>query len=179
MSRIILIISSLFLTSSICTESIYSNSVITIEGVNKSLNSYQGKKLLIVTLPLEQNPSSDSLLHSLDSLRLEYPNSLRIIGVPAYEDGYTPSMKEGLKQWYRTILDNQIIVTEGIYTRKTSGTQQHALFRWLTDKNRNNHFDYDVIGPGNKFFVWTTGELVGVLGTQTKIKSNTLHDLLQ
>jgi glutathione peroxidase len=165
--------------SSVCVESIYSHSVISIEGVNKPLSAYQGKKLLIVTLPIQQNNSNDSLLHSLDSIRAVYAGSLVIIGVPAYEDGYTLSMKESLKQWYRSILSMDIIVTEGLYTRKTSGNQQHPLFKWFTDKNRNDHFDKDVTGPKNKFIVWTTGELLGVLGAQTKIGSSTINDLLQ
>lgn len=179
MSKLLLIISCFFLMSSVCVESIYTHSVTSIEGTNKPLNAYQGKKLLIVTLPIQQNPSSDSLLHSLDSIRMVYAGSLVIIGVPAYEDGYTAAMKESLKQWYRSILNMDIIVTEGLYTRKTSGSQQHPLFKWLTDKNRNDHFDEDVNGPKNKFIVWTTGELIAVLGPFTKIGGNTINALLQ
>lgn len=179
MSRLILIISCFFLISATCVESIYTHSVTTIEGVNKSLQAYQGKKLLVVTLPVQQSSSADSLLHSLDSIGQANTGSLVIIATPAYEDGYTVSMKENLKQWYRSILSTEIIVTEGMYTRKTSGNQQHPLFRWLTDKSRNNHFDRDVEGPNNKFIVWTTGELIGVLGSQVKVGSNAINELLQ
>lgn len=179
MSKFILIISCFFLMSWVCVESIYIHSVTTIEGVNKPLNGYQGKKLMIVTLPLQQNGFNDSLLHSLDSLRAVYNGSLVIIGVPAYEDGYTISMKENLKQWYRSKLSMDIIVTEGLYTRKASTSQQHPLFKWLTGKNKNDHFETDVYAPGDKFIVWTNGELVGVLSAQTKIGSSTIHEILQ
>ena len=179
MSKLILIISCCFITSAVCVESIYTHSVTSIEGGNKPLNAYQGKKLLIVTLPIQQNSSNDSLLHSLDSIRVVHGSSLVIIAVPAYEDGYTASIKESLRQWYRSILSMDIIVTKGLYTRKSSGNQQHPLFKWLTDKNRNNHFDRDVAGPNNKFIVWSNGELIGVLESQTKIGSNTVNELLQ
>lgn len=179
MSKLILIISCFFLMSGVYVESIYIHSVTTIEGVNKPLTSYQGKKLLITTLPIQQNSSSDSLLHSLDSLRAAYNGSLIIIAVPSYEDGYTPAIKESLKQWYRSILSMDIIVTDGLYTRKTSGSQQHPLFKWLTDKSKNDHFDRDVTGPKDKFIVWTNGELIGVLGAQTRIGTATVNDLLQ
>lgn len=179
MSKLILIICCFFLISWGYVESIYTHSVTTIEGVNKPLTAYQGKKLLIVTLPLQQNISNDSLLHSLDSIRAVYAGSLAIIGVPSYEDGYTASMKESLKQWYRSILSMDIIVTEGLYTRKTSGSQQHPLFKWLTNKAKNDHFDRDVSGPKNKFIVWTNGELIGVLGPQTRIGGSTVNGLLQ
>jgi len=179
MTKFILIISCFFLASSFNTESIYTHSVTSIEGTNKPLSAYQGKKLLIVTLPLQQNNFSDSILHSLDSLNTAYNGSLVIIGVPAYEDGYTISMKEDLKQWYRSILSMDIIVTEGLYTRKASTSLQHPLFKWLTQKSKNDHFETDVYAQGDKFIVWTNGELIGVLGARTKIGSSTVNELLQ
>lgn len=179
MLKLILIFSSFLLTSAVCVESIYTHSVTSIEGTNKPLTAYQGKKLLIITLPIQQSSSNDSLLHSLDSLRAVHTGSLVIIAVPAYEDGYTAQLKESLKQWYRSILSMDIIVTEGFYTRKTSGSQQHPLFKWLTDKNKNDHFSNDITGPRNKFIVWTNGELIGVLGAPTRISSSTVNDLLQ
>ena len=179
MSKLILITMFIFLTGWIYVESIYSHSVTTIEGVNKPLNAYQGKKIFIMTLPINRNSSNDSLLHSLDSLRNVFGSSLVIIATPSYEDGYSTAIKDSLKQWYRSKLSMDIIVTEGMYTRKTSGNQQHALFRWLTDKNRNDHFNKDVLGPKSKFIVWTDGELVGVLGAPVKIGSSTINNLLQ
>ena len=179
MIKLILIFGSFFLTGVVCVESIYNHSVTSIEGVNKPLTAYQGKKMLIITLPVQQSSSNDSLLHSLDSLRAVHVGSLVIIGVPAYEDGYNASIKESLKQWYRSILSMDIIVTEGLYTRKTSGSQQHPLFKWLTDKAKNDHFGNDITGPRNKFIVWTDGELIGVLGAPTRIGGSTINDLLQ
>ena len=72
-----------------------------------------------------------------------------------------------------------IIVTEGLYTRKTSGSQQHPLFKWLTDKAKNDHFNKDITGPRNKFIVWTDGKLIGVLGAPTRIGGSVVNDLLQ
>lgn len=179
MTKSLLIVSFILLTGWIYTESIYTHSVTTIEGVHKPLNVYQGKKILVMTLPINRNSSNDSLLHSLDSLKSAHNSSLIIIATPSYEDGYTPARKDSLRQWYRSILSMDVIVTEGMYTRKTSGSQQHPLFKWLTDKSRNDHFDRDVTGPKNKFIVWTDGELVGALGAPTKLGGNTLNNLLQ
>ena len=67
----------------------------------------------------------------------------------------------------------------GLYTRKTSGSQQHPLFKFLTDKDRNGHFNRDVTGPRNKFVVWTDGELIGVLGAQTRLGGSAMSSLLQ
>jgi glutathione peroxidase len=179
MSKLILIASLFFVAFTMPAESIYTHSVTTMEGENKQLSTYQGKKLLIITLPIQMNIMNDSLLRSLDSIRAIYNPSLKIIGIPSYEDGYTTALKSSLTQWYRSILGSDIIITEGLYTRKTSGSLQHPLFKWLCDKEKNAHFNNDVAGPGHKFFVWTNGELVGVLGASTKLRSNTVHELLE
>jgi len=179
MKKLVLISSFIVLSAWLYSESIYTLSVTSIEGVNKPLNAYQGKKILLITLPVHRTNSNDSLLRSLDSLRNSYNGSLIIIGTPSYEDGYRDSLKNSLKQWYRSFLSMNIVVTKGMYTRKTSGNQQHILYRWLTDKSKNNHFDKDIYGPKEKFVVWTNGELVGVLGPYSKIGGSTLNNLLQ
>lgn len=179
MSKIILFTISLFLSGSGWGQNIYGLSVKTIEGNSKPLSVYQGKKILIITLPTQQNSSSDSLLRSLDSLSIKYANTLVIIAAPSYEDGYTQSNKNTLKQWYRNILNPSIIITDGLYSRKTTGNQQATLFRWLTDKDENGHFNNDVTGPGNKFIVWTDGELVAVLEADTRLGGPTINNILQ
>lgn len=179
MTKFSLVVLSFFLLSMTYTESIYTHSVKSIEGVNKSLSNYQGKKLFIITLPTVQNASNDSLLTSIDSLRIAQGSSLQIIAVPSYEDGYTASNKTQLKNWYRTKLNTAILITEGLYTRKTSGTQQHNLFKWLTDKNKNGHLNKDVTGARCKFFVWTDGQLLGALAPQTKMNGVAMNNLFE
>jgi glutathione peroxidase len=179
MSKLTLIICCFFLTSLVFGQSVYTYSVTTIEGINKPMSAYTNKKILVITLPIQQNSSNDSLLRSIDSIRAAYATTLQIIAVPSYEDGYTPALKNQLKQWYRSILGMNIIVTEGMRTRKTSGSQQHSLFKWLTKKEKNDHFDQDVAGPRHKFFVWTDGELTAAMVAQTRIGGTTMNTLLQ
>ncbi len=180
MSKLITITALFFgIAVSALSQSVYTYTVKSIEGPNLPLNAYTGKKLLVITLPTQQNASNDSLLRSLDSIRAAYTGTLQIIAVPSYEDGYTPALKNSLKQWYRSILGTGIIVTEGVRTRKTSGSQQHPLFKWLTDKDKNGFFDQDVAGPRHKFIVWTNGELTSVLGAPTKIAGTAMNTLLQ
>jgi len=159
--------------------SIYTYSVQKIEGGNQSLSAYQGKKILIVTLPIQQSASADTLLYCLDTLAAAHSTDLKVIAVPSREDGYTPSIKNQLKQWYRTKLGDYIIIADGIYSRKTSGSDQHGLFRWLTTVGENEYFNMDVTGPWFKFFVKTNGELYGVLGPQTRISNISVNKTLR
>ncbi len=179
MTKILLLFSCLFLTRTVNTESVYTYSITSIEGDNKPLSAYEGKKMLIVTLPVVQNTANDAVLHSLDSLSAVYSSSVVIVAAPSYEDGYAAANKNSLKTWYRSILGSGIIITNGMYTRRSSGSQQHPLFQWLTDKNKNEHFNRDIDGPWNKFIVWPDGKLVGVLAAQTRLGSHTVNTLLQ
>jgi glutathione peroxidase len=179
MSKFIIIAGIFLISTKAFSQSAYTYSVTSIEGIIKPLNAYTGKKLLVITLPIQQNSSADSVLRSLDSIGAAYTSTVQIIAVPSYEDGYTPALKNQLKQWYRSMLGMGIIVTEGIYTRKTSGSQQHTFFKWLTDKTKNGHFDQDVAGPRQKFMVWTDGELTASMVARTRLSSPTINELLQ
>lgn len=178
MKQLIITLSILFTSLLGISQNLYSFSAPKIEGGSQQLNAYQNKMILIITLPVQQTPGNDSLLQSIDSLRAANASILQIIAVPSYEDGFTPAMKSSLQTWYRSKLNSAIVITDGLYTRQTSGSQQHPLFFWLTDKDKNGHFDIDVSGPKMKFFIWTDGMLTGVLGSQTKLNGMAMQGLL-
>lgn len=178
MIRVFLVAGILLFAGTLNAQNLYSISVYSIEGVKKPLTICQGKKILVVTLPVQQTTAADTLLQGLAALHATYGDSLIIIATPSYEDGYTPQIKSSLQQWYRTILPASIIVTEGLFTRKTSSTQQHPLFKFLTSKERNLRFDQDVTGPNSKFVIWKNGEMIGVLDAQTAIAGSVIHGLL-
>lgn len=162
----------------VLTESIYTFTVPRIEGGSQALSSYQNKKILIVNLPLQQSAPEDSFLYCLDTLASAHINTLQVIATPSFEDGYYAERKSTLEQWYRSKLGNYILVTDGLSTRKTSGSQQHPLFKWLTDVNKNEIFDVHITSPGYKFFVNETGKLYGLLLPQTKIGSKSVQKIL-
>jgi len=163
---------SIFLTS------IYDYEIPKIEGGNQQLSGYSGKKIMIIALPITQTAYTDSMLYSLDTLSMAHISDLNVIGVPSFEDGYTSSLKQSLLQWYRSKLGTQVIITDGLYTRKSSGSQQHPLFKWLTTESLNESLDSEVSGPGFMFFVSRTGELNGVLLPHVKIWGNAVQKAL-
>jgi glutathione peroxidase-family protein len=148
---------------------VYNYSVPKIEGGIQNLSAYQGKKVMVVTLPLTQTASADSFLYALDTIATRHAAHLKVIAVPAKEDGYTTAQKQSLQTWYRSKLNAGIVITDGLYTRKTAGAQQHPLFKWLTSVTENEHLDIDVEGPGYKFFTNRNGGLYGVLRPQSKM----------
>ena len=83
-----------------------------------------------------------------------------------------------LQNWYHSKLGNHIIITDGFYTRKTSGNLQHPLYRWLTDFSLNQRFDLDITEEETKFFVNTDGKIYGVLRKQSKIWGQTMNRVI-
>jgi hypothetical protein len=160
------------------SDSVYNYSVPAIEGGTQSLSVYSQKKIMLVTLPLVQNAAADSMLYSLDTLALAHQDSLAVIAVPSIEDGYTANQQAALQQWYRGKLGSHIIITAGLYSRRTSGGQQHVLFRWLTDMQQNGRFDMDVSGPGSIFFIRPGGKLYAVVSPEVRIWSNVLNRII-
>jgi uncharacterized membrane protein len=141
---------------------VYNYNVPKIEGGTQNLTTYQGKKIMVVTLPLIQTAAADSFLYALDTIATRHAAHL----------------KQRLQTWYRSKLNAGVVITEGLYTRKTSGAQQHPLFKWLTSATENEHLDIDVEGPGYKFFTNNNGGLYGVLRPQSKMWGSTVQRTL-
>lgn len=163
MKKIVSLTTCILLSAFLYAQSIYNFSIPKIEGGVQVLSAIAGKKILIITLPVAQNASADSMLYALDTLSVARSATLSIIAVPSYEDGFTAAQRVQLQQWYRSKLNANIIITDGLYTRKTSASQQHLFFKWLTTVDQNKHFNMDVAGPGYKFFIEPIGELYGFL----------------
>ncbi len=178
MIKLIFILGITFSVPTQTIESIYSKSITTIEGVDKPISAYQGKKMLIITLPIVQSAAADSLLTALDSIANVHTSDMVIIATPSKEDGFTTSNKASLKQWYRSKLRMSILVTDGYFTRKTAGNNQHALFQFLTKQEKNGSFNNDVEGVATKFVVWTDGELIGFINPQTKVNGRSMKSLI-
>jgi glutathione peroxidase len=168
-----------FVSGALFTSGVYNYTVPKLEGGTQSLADYQGKKILIITLPLAQSPAADSLLYALDTLGAAHTNNLKIIAVPSIEDGYLAAQQAQLQQWYRSKLGNHILITSGLYTKKVSGAQQHPLFKWLSSDVQNGMFDIDAAEPGYKYVTDEQGELYGVLHPQSKISGTTVQRTLQ
>lgn len=177
MKQYIFLMSLLLCSSLLAAQGAYNYSVTTASGQNKPLNAYQGKKLFVIVLPTVINTAGDSVLKAVDSFRVAQGNNVQIIAVPAIEYGYNTAQTTVLQNWYSSKLGGNIIITQGLYVKKSSGTQQHPLFKWLTDKNLNGHFNEDVKGPKSKYVVWTDGQLAGDFAPPTRMNGVAMQSL--
>jgi glutathione peroxidase len=152
-------------------DDVYSLPLKNIDGATVDLSQYKNKKILFIILSLS---SSDTTVTAkeLSQLLTKYPSSLQVIGVPAVETGFHSGDESRIKALYMNMGSN-FTLAEGMKVKK--GTDQQSVFQWLTNRDKNHHFEQDVQGVGSKFFVDESGELYAVIGSHLKL-SNTLID---
>jgi glutathione peroxidase len=155
----------------------YSLSCTGINNETIPFEQYKGKKVLVIVLPLAANDSSMVTLQQLSGLAGKHKDSLVIIGVPGEEFGYTDSNKEQVKNLYANMPAN-FMLTAGMKVTKSSGQEQAALFQWLTDVKKNRHFDRNVSGVGDKFFINGHGQLYAVFGPGFQLSNPVIETVL-
>jgi glutathione peroxidase len=161
-----------------CYSSIYTIDILTIDGQNKSMQDFNQKKIMVIVLPATQNAQDSLFLRSIDSFSISHQN-VSIIAVPSFEDGYDLANSASLRNFYQSLLADRVTLTKGMFTRKGSAQNQHELFAWLTHSEKNTHFNLDVEGPGQKFFINEGGNLYAVIGPNMPLWNRRIHGLTQ
>ena len=154
------------------SQDFYGLSFKTITGDSITLTTYSGQKLMFFVLPLSQD---DQGFAQLQSFKSRYLDSVKIIGVLSIEDGYQSSNAPAIQAMYNNM---GIVLTEGMYTKKSSGVNQSPVMRWLTNKMGNKHFDADSEGIGHKFFVSQGGRLYAVVPPQASLQSGIIAKIV-
>jgi len=142
----------------------------TIDGQTVDLRRLEGKRVLIILLPLTIDDSLSITPGQIAALANTYRDSLTIIGVPGEEAGYTDAVKERVRALYANEPAN-FIFASGMKVSKSSGQGQSPLFQWLTDISKNGFFDRDAGVTGQKFFVNRYGHLYAVMGPHVKLSN--------
>lgn len=162
---------SFILIAALCSfnlvDDIYSLSVKTIEGKSIDLSNFKGKKMLFIMLP---SSATDSSVTAGDlSVFLEkYKSELVVIGITGIETGIENMDEKKQKNFCMNESYNFVLI-ESMQFEKEAADQQSSLYQWLTNKDKNGHFDLDKIETGQKFFVNESGELHAVMGPETKL----------
>ena len=168
----------LIISSAICIcfyhESIYSLSVKSMDGRNVRMADFRNRKMLFVFIPLSMNDSTVSL-EQLASVQHKYDSSLVIIGIPVSEQD--KAQEEKMRSAYQDFRQN-FVLTETTTAKSISSEKQNPLIAWLSHKEKNQHFDYEWHGAGQKFFVDERGELYATIGPEIKLSSSVVDQLL-
>ena len=150
-------------------QTVPADSIPLIDSGSISLSQYAGKKIMLITIPVNHSEADSLTLINTEAIYQQYKDSMVFIAVPSYEDGYADTLQPAIKSWYRDTLHLSFIITTGMYTYNSSGSQQAYLFQWLTTETLNGHFGADVTGNWHKFLLNAAGGLNGVFSEGTKL----------
>jgi glutathione peroxidase-family protein len=163
--KIFLLSSAILLAVFLWAGSVYDiNIELVASGQPVSLSSFAGKKVIITSFSAD-NPDTVQL-RFLDSLQAA-DTSLQIIAVPAIDSSNTFS-DQSIANLQDSLLLN-FIITKSASVSKDAGSNQQALFHWLTNAAENGHFDADVTGPGQLFIISRSGILYSVLESNVPV----------
>ena len=138
------------------------------------LSSYQGRKILIVNTAGGSEYASQ--YNSLEQLHRLYPDSLVIIAIPSNSFGNEPGTDSTITNYLIDTYDATFIVSGKV---EVIGENQHPLYQWLTDQNKNGIVSNEVKSDFQKFLINEQGKLIGVFAPSVDPLSDELQSVIK
>ncbi|MCK8482102.1 glutathione peroxidase [Psychroserpens algicola] len=136
--------------------SIYDIEINSLNGVPLSLSSFKGKFILLVNVASKCGFTSQ--YKDLQSLYDTYKDDLIVIGVPCNQFGMQePGNASEIESFCEINYGVTFPITEKIDVK---GSQQHPLYTWLTQKNKNGKTNSKVKWNFQKYLISPDGELI-------------------
>jgi glutathione peroxidase len=136
--------------------SIFDIKINNIDGLPIHLNNFKGKVLMFVNVA--SNCGFTKQYKELESLSNEYKSSLVIIGSPCNQFGsQEPGDESDIKKFCEDNYGVTFLITEKI---EVKGSQQHPLYKWLTNKALNGKKNSKVKWNFQKYLVNADGNLI-------------------
>lgn len=156
------------------SSTIYDIEINSLEGTPIDLNSYKGKKILFVNVASECGFTGQ--YEGLQKLHEAYKNELVIIGVPCNQfGGQEPGNALAIRSFCERNYGVEFLITEKVDVK---GENQHALYKWLTDKNLNTKKNSSVKWNFQKYLIDENGQLIDYFYSITKPMSKKIISLL-
>ncbi len=155
-------------------ESLYSIKIEGIDGKNLDLNKYKGKKILFVNVASKCGFTNQ--YDGLQELYTKHGDKLVVIGLPCNQFGsQEPGVASEIKSFCTLNFGVKFPMTEKIDVK---GANQHSLYGWLTDKEKNGKMNSSVKWNFQKYLVDEEGRLIDVFYSTTKPMSSKITKLL-
>lgn len=148
--------------------SIYDIKIDTLQGAPLRLETFKGKKLLIVNVASKCGFTKQ--YKDLQQLYDKYKDHLMVIGVPCNQFGkQEPGTASEIEQFCEMNYGVTFPITEKISVK---GKEQHALYQWLTDKKINKRKSSSVKWNFQKYLIDEQGQLIDYYYSITNPLSN-------
>ncbi len=139
------------------------------------LSIYKGKKVLIVNTASKCGFTPQ--YKELQQLQDKYADKLVIIGTPCNQFGsQEPGTEEEIETFCQVNYGVTFPLTEKLDVK---GSNQHALYQWLTQKSKNGSLDASVSWNFNKFLINENGHLIGYYPSTVTPLSDELQNAIR
>lgn len=144
--------------------SIYDISINSITGEPINLTDFKGKKILIVNTASECGFTKQYA--DLEKLYETYKDKLVVIGVPCNQfGGQEPGTLTEIQSFCEVNYGVTFLLTEKVDVK---GENQHALYKWLTDKELNGVKSSSVKWNFQKYLIDENGNYIDYFFSMTK-----------
>lgn len=151
-------------SQSIPSESIYDIQINKLNGDPLDLKTYKDQYILFVNVASECGFTGQ--YEDLQKLYETYNDKLMIIGVPCNQfGGQEPGTSEEIQTFCKANYGVTFLMTEKIDVK---GENQHPLYQWLTDKNKNGKTSTSVKWNFQKYLIGKNGEFIDYYYSITK-----------
>ena len=155
-------------------ESLYDLEIKDINGEKLDLQQFKGKKLLFVNVASKCGFTNQ--YEGLQELYAAYKDKLVVLGLPCnqfggQESGTTSEIKSFCSLTYGV----DFPMTEKI---EVKGDNQHPIYQWLTQKEKNGKKNSSVKWNFQKYLVDEEGRLIDVFYSVTKPMSKKITKLI-
>ncbi len=173
MKYISLIILLINLTIMNAQQSVHEFTITSIDGVEKSLSDFKGKKMLFVNTASQCGFTPQYM--ELQSVHEKYGEDLVIIGFPANNfGGQEPGSNEQIKSFCLKNYGVTFLLSEKVSVK---GSDICPLFEWL-NQQENQSFVGDIMWNFEKYLIDESGKLVKRYRSITKPDSDKIISLI-
>lgn len=146
-----------------------------IEGEGTSMSSYKGKYILIVNVASKCGYTPQ--YKDLEALYQNKKESLVIIGFPCNQFG---GQEPGKEEDIQSFCQKNYGVTFPLASKvKVKGSEQHEVYKWLTDKELNGVESSSVKWNFHKYLISPEGKYLGSFGSSVKPMDEKILSLIK
>lgn len=155
-------------------ESLYDLEIKDINGEKLDFQQFKGKKLLFVNVASKCGFTNQ--YEGLQELYAAYKDKLVVIGLPCNQfGGQEPGTISQIKSFCSLTYGVDFPMTEKI---EVKGENQHPVYQWLTQKEKNGKMNSSVKWNFQKYLVDEEGRLIDVFYSVTKPMSKKITKLI-
>lgn len=156
MKALFLIISLISFSVMAQEKSIYDYSFISIDGETVSMDSFKGKKLLLINVASKCGFTGQ--YEELQELHEKYGDQLVLIGFPCDQfGGQEPGTEDEIKSFCQKNYGVEFLMASKIDVK---GKAQHPIYQWLTQAELNGVEDNKVAWNFTKFLIDEKGNYI-------------------